>query len=62
MQDSSYAYEIYKREVGGKTWDGKPIKPFSEMPDHIKKAWSAIDKAYKDENLIRSIENDHKNY
>lgn len=49
-EKGSYAYEVYKREVGGKTWDGKPLKDFHEMPENIQKAWSAIDKAYQEQN------------
>ena len=40
----SQAYKIYKREVGGVTFDGKPMKEFQELPNKIKNAWITIDK------------------
>ena len=51
----SYAYEIYKKEVGGITWEGKPMKEFDELPNNIKNAWCMIDK-------VLSNGNDGKRY
>jgi phosphate uptake regulator len=47
FDEISVAYAIYKKEVGGKTWDDKPMKEFSEMPENIQNAWLAIDDYYK---------------
>ena len=33
------AFEAYSESVGGKTWDGKEIPPYEDLPDPIKTAW-----------------------
>lgn len=43
----SISYEIYKKEVGGKTFNGDPMKLFEDLPENIKKAWEAIDRHYR---------------
>jgi len=50
------SYEIYKAKVGGKTFDGKDMKQFEEMPENIQKAWKSIDEHY--ESIFRNL---HKN-
>jgi hypothetical protein len=42
----SVAYEIYKEAVGGKTFDGKDMKQYEEMPENIRNAWTAVDNHY----------------
>lgn len=42
----SISYEIYKKAVGGKTWNGEDMKQFEEMPENIQKGWKAIDEHY----------------
>lgn len=41
---SSKSYDIYKEEVGGKTFNGEDMKPFEDLPEKIQNAWKAIDK------------------
>lgn len=43
---NSVAYETYKECVGGKTFDGKDMKPFIELPSNIRDAWIAVDSHY----------------
>ena len=35
------AYERYRLAVGGKTFDGKPMLEFGEMPERIRAGWEA---------------------
>lgn len=35
------AYERYRLAVGGKTFDGKPMLEFAEMPERIRAGWEA---------------------
>ena len=44
----SDAYEVYKKSVGGRTFNGEKMKEFDELPENIKDAWLAIDIHYKD--------------
>lgn len=32
-------YEAYARSTGGKTFDGRDMPTFEQLPDRIKKAW-----------------------
>lgn len=34
-------FDAYNREAGGKTWDGKPIPPWSEVGDRVRNNWLA---------------------
>ena len=34
------AYEAYAKAVGGKAWNGEPLKTYDELPERIKDAWS----------------------
>ena len=33
------AFEAYNEKKGGKTYDGKPIPPWSEVGDEVRGAW-----------------------
>ena len=35
------AYHRYREAVGGKTFDGKPMLEFDEMPERIRAGWDA---------------------
>lgn len=35
------AYEAYGIEVGGKAFDGSPLKSFDELPENIRAGWEA---------------------
>ena len=35
------AFEAYSESTGGKTYDGKPIPKWNELPEHVQRAWSA---------------------
>lgn len=42
----SESYEIYKLNVGGKTWDGKEMLKFEDIKNQtIQNAWRAVDDA-----------------
>jgi len=34
-------YEAYARSTGGKTWDGKDMPKWEDLPQRIKDAWMA---------------------
>ena len=34
-------YEMYRKMVGGITWNGDKMKEYEEMPEKIRKAWEA---------------------
>ena len=63
----SKAYEIYKKSVGGITFNGDKMKDFSDLPEGIKNAWSDVDnhyeKIYKElhKNVITACINSFKN-
>lgn len=35
------AYEAYARSTGGKTFDGRPMPTWNELPQRIRDAWAA---------------------
>lgn len=35
------AFDSYNESVGGLTWDGKPIPPWSSLTPKIRRAWCA---------------------
>lgn len=39
------AYEAYATYTGGKTFDGRPMPTWAELPDRIKSAWQAASAA-----------------
>jgi hypothetical protein len=41
------AYQAYAHSTGGKTWDGRDMPKYDDLPDAIKTAWkAAADAAY----------------
>ena len=36
------AFDIYADKVGGRSFDGKPLKRFHDMPDVQKAGWQAV--------------------
>lgn len=34
-------YDAYNKEAGGKTWDGKPIPPWSDAGARVRNGWIA---------------------
>lgn len=43
------AYERYREAVGGRTFDGKPMLEFAEMPERIRGGWEAAADTGRDE-------------
>ena len=41
MTPGERAYGAYRSAVGGKTFDGKPMLAFDEMPERIRGGWEA---------------------
>lgn len=35
------AFEAYAKQVGGKTYDGKPIPGWNELGDNVRAGWRA---------------------
>ena len=42
------AYEAYCEAVGGKSWDGKPLQKWDDLPESIQLAWAVAAKAVAD--------------
>mgnify|MGYP001586076291 CR=1 FL=1 len=38
-------YETYAKFTGGKTWDGKPMPTWEDLPEKIQGAWGASGEA-----------------
>lgn len=41
-------FEAYNKQAGGKTFDGRPIPPWSEVGDKVQDNWTAAVLAVKD--------------
>lgn len=54
------AFEAYNESKGGKTYDGKPIPPWGEVGDEVRKAWDAAADAVIDEYHNSSIRVTHR--
>ena len=39
-------YEAYAKSTGGKTYDGRDMPKWDDLPDRIKDAWDAVARAY----------------
>lgn len=46
------AFEAYSQEVGGKTYDGKPIPPWESLTDTVKNGWRAVVSALYTQEVI----------
>ena len=55
--DKSYgqiAYEAYSKAVGGKSWNGEPLKTWEELPGYIRHAWVTAANTVTSEYIFRT--------
>tara|TARA_Y100000310_G_scaffold127207_1_gene126250 strand:- start:865 stop:1392 length:528 start_codon:yes stop_codon:yes gene_type:complete len=49
------AFEAYNESKGGKTWDGKPIPPWSEVGGEVQAGWAAAANAAIEHHINHSV-------
>jgi hypothetical protein len=57
MSEKSIAYEIYKKNVGGITFNGEKMKEFYELPEKIKNAWLQVEFTLLNKENVKVSEN-----